>query len=129
MITRFPVLEYLSKKVGRYEIDATGLSIQLMRAGYGFALQIDEPSPKSPLFGVIGVSGNDLELHTNAGLSNVLVFKWRHDFIEISQDDLTIEFYQPDIAMTLVMAFVQTELRISFKFNSKTSKTVVGVKA
>ena len=128
MITRIPALEFLSGKVGVYQIENKDLAIHIKRAGYGFVLQVDEPAPKSPMFGIIGVSGTDLVLHSNIGLANVLIFSWPHAFSAIDDRELEIEFIEKELAISLTLEFFEASLKISFVSNGKIRKSLVGTR-
>ena len=128
MIQRFPILEYLSFKAGQYLIDNGPRAIHLHKAGYGFALQVDEAPPKSPTFGVIGVANGDLLLHSNVGLPNVIIFKWPHNFKEVGKEDLRIEFVNEEISISLALEFTFNQLSVSYISNRNPSKVIVGKK-
>ncbi len=106
MITRFPILEFLGNRTGTYVLPDSPREIRLLRAGYSFALQVEDPSStRSNFYGLIAVSGNNLELYSSFGLPNVLTLRWPHEFKEIRSMDLDIDFSLPEFNVGLALSF------------------------
>jgi len=130
MITRFPILEFLGNRTGTYCLPDSPREIRLLRAGYSFALHVEDPSnSRSNFYGLIGVSGKDLELYSSFGLANVLSLRWPHDFKEIRSLDLDIEFSVPEQDVGLALSFKDDTLTFSPVFSGKPISQYVGRKA
>jgi hypothetical protein len=130
MITRFPILEFLGKRTGTYLLPDSPREIKLLRAGYSFALQVEDPSSiRSDFYGLIAVSDNDLELYSSFGLPNVLSLRWPHEFKEIRSTDLDIEFSHPEHNMGLTLSFRDDMLTFAPMASGKPVSQYVGKKA
>lgn len=93
MITRYPILDFLSKMTGIYKTVDGDFELELIKNGYNFVLNTKRSSTRSQIYGLIGVVGKNLELHSSMGLPNILIFTWPHALEEISsfQDILFTE--------------------------------------
>ena len=84
MITRYPILEFLSVKVGTYRTVDGEFELELRKNGYAFVLLTKGSPGRSQIYGVIGVAGENLELHASMGLPNIITFTWPYALEETS---------------------------------------------
>nr|WP_086939114.1 hypothetical protein [Thaumasiovibrio occultus] len=84
MITRYPILEFLSVKVGTYRTVDGKFELELRKNGYDFVLLTKGSPSRSQIYGVIGVAGENLELHASMGLPNIITFTWPYALEETS---------------------------------------------
>lgn len=129
MITSIPAFEFLSRKIGEYPSDDGKGTVHLKRAGYGFALEIDTGSQRGSMFGVIGVAGSDLVLHSNVDLPNVMVFRWPHAFAEIEGEEVRMEFTEGELKVGVILDFAGETLGFSFVVDGKAGKAIAGRRA
>lgn len=109
MITRYPILEFLYSVAGVYISDDGEFEIELRKNGYDFVLLTKGSSSRSQLYGVIGVSGENLELYASMGMPNIILFRWPHAFDEIKTRQ-EICFQESDGNISLVFTFEENSL-------------------
>ena len=119
MVTRVPALEFLHTRVGEYRSADGKDVIHLKRAGHGLFLQVDAASQRFPIYGLIGVFGSDMVLHSNIDLPNVMVFRCPQAFDEIKGRELRMEFVSDHLPLALILEFSGNELRFSHAFDGK----------
>ncbi|MCG8033808.1 MAG: hypothetical protein JAZ03_16765, partial [Candidatus Thiodiazotropha taylori] len=101
MITRYPILEFLSVKAGKYTARDNEFELELRKNGYDFLLLTKGSSSRSQIYGVIGVAGQNLELHASVGLPNIITFTWPYALQETS-DKQEICFHESDEYLSIV---------------------------
>lgn len=84
MITRYPILDFLSKMTGIYKTIDGDFELELRKNGYNLVINTKGISSFSQIYGLIGVVGKNLELHLSMGLPNILTFTWPHALEEAS---------------------------------------------
>jgi len=111
MITRFPILEFLSAKQGSYVSADQQHRVDLHACGYGFTLDATGNTKRGRLSGVIGVAGRDLELHALVGFPNVISFRWAHEFRELSGTPaVEIRLHSTDLNASVILSFGEAVL-------------------
>ena len=71
MITRIPALEFMQHLIGVYRSSDGAASLLITRVGYGQTVDF-RLGDKVQLAGVVGASGNSVELFAQLGLPNVI---------------------------------------------------------
>ena len=84
MITRYPILEFLSNRAGTYKTGDGEFELELRKNGYDFVLLTKGSPSRSQIYGVIGVAGENLELHASMGLPNIITYTWPYALKETS---------------------------------------------
>ena len=113
MITRYPIIEFLSSAVGIYKSDDAEFELELRKNGYDFVLLTKGGPSRSQLYGVIGVAGENLELHASMGLPNIITFSWPHALEETSSNQ-EIRFQEVDQNLFIVFEFEGNKLNLKF---------------
>lgn len=112
MITRFPILEFLSNRAGTYASADGRVQLELASCGYGFTLDATGETKRGRLSGVVGVAGPNLELHALVGLANVIRFAWLHEFREFPRlSEVEIKLHSVEIDSSVILHFSQGLLR------------------
>jgi hypothetical protein len=122
VITRYPILEFLSKAAGTYKSGTGEFELELRKNGYDFLLLTKSKNNRSQIYGVIGVAGGNLELHASVGLPNIIVFNWPHALNETTEI-LKIDFKEADTDLGISIAFDKSALTFSLSIGDKEKST------
>lgn len=112
MITRYPILEFLSSRAGVYKTTDGEFELELRKNGYDFVLLTKGSPSRSQIYGVMGVAGENLELHASMGLPNIITFIWPYALEETSCD-IEICLKESDGSLSIIFDFEGESL--SFK--------------
>jgi hypothetical protein len=112
MITRYPVLEFLSARQGAYASADGQHQLELAPSGYGFTLNATGETKRGRLSGVIGASGALLELYALVGFPNVICFTWPHEFRELArQPKVEMNLHSSELNASVILSFQEGMLR------------------
>ena len=122
MITRYPILEFLSKAVGTYTSNDIMFDLEIRKNGYDFVLLTKGSANRSQIYGVIGVAGENLELHASVGLPNIIVFTWPYALEETKENQI-IKFNEQDSGMSIILNFKTNSLNFMLEIDNKEKAT------
>ena len=106
MITRYPVLEFLSARQGTYASADGRHQVELAASGYGFTLNATGETKRGRLSGVIGVSNTLLELYALVGFPNVICFTWAHEFRELAREaKVEMNLHSSELNASVILSF------------------------
>ena len=128
MIQRYPILEYLYKASGCYKELDGNFEVEIRKNGYDFLLLTNGSSNRSQIYGVIGVAGENLELHASVGLPNIITFSWPFA-LEETEDEVSVEFTEQDVSMGISLVFSEKILTFMLKMGSELKAKYVLQKA
>lgn len=118
MITRYPILEFLSRSTGAYKSCDGTFELELRKNGYDFLLLTNNSTKRSQIYGVIGVLSRNLELHASVGLPHITVFTWPHALAETGEK-VEINFKEADVGLEILMAFEAHSLVFSLSLGEQ----------
>lgn len=104
MITRYPILEFLSNRAGTYKTGDGEFELELRKNGYDFVLLTKGSPSRSQIYGVIGVAGENLELHASIGLPNIITYTWPHALEETGNTQV-ICLKESDGNLSIIFSF------------------------
>ncbi|WP_165681932.1 hypothetical protein [Metapseudomonas otitidis] len=119
MITRIPALEFMQRLVGAYQSQDGKASLRVKRLGYGQVIEL-YIGDKLQLSGVVGASGESVELYALLGLPNVI--RLGGSF----QTPTDISFEDPELQLGLKLSLSGDTLTLTTtNGGSKSSKHVL----
>lgn len=119
MITRIPALEFMQRLVGAYQSHDGKASLRVRRLGHGQVIEL-HIGDKLQLSGVVGASGESVELYALLGLPNVIRLGGS------LQTPTDISFEDPELQLGLQLSLSGDTLTLTTaNGGSKSSKHVL----
>ncbi|MEJ2791487.1 MULTISPECIES: hypothetical protein [unclassified Pseudoxanthomonas] len=112
MITRIPALEFMQNLIGTYSSSDGLASLLITRVGYGQIIEF-RLGDKVQIAGVVGASGNSVELFVQLGLPNVVHLTGQ------LRSQTEISFEALDLPMGLVLARDRDNITLTTSFKGK----------
>lgn len=86
---------------GTYKTGNGDFELELRKNGYDFVLFTKGSSCRSQIYGVMGVAGENLELHVSMGLPNIITFTWPYALEETSnRQDICLKERDENLSIT-----------------------------